>query len=48
MQTHPVIQRAGDKAYQLFCYFETETKVITNGYDVILSEYHGKVGISFK
>lgn len=35
VQTHPVIQRAGDKAYQLFCYFETETKVITNGYDII-------------
>ena len=35
VEHHPVIQRAGDKAYQLFCYFETETKVITNGYDVI-------------
>ena len=30
-----MIQRAGDKAYQLFCYFETEPQVITNGYDVI-------------
>ena len=35
VQQHPVIQRAGDKAYQLFCYFDSETKVITNGYDVI-------------
>ena len=30
-----VVQRAGDKAFQLFCYFDTQTKVITNGYDVI-------------
>ena len=35
VQRHPVIQRAGDKAFQLFCYFDTQTKVITNGYDVI-------------
>ena len=35
VQQHPVIQRAGDKAFQLFCYFDTQTKVITNGYDVI-------------
>ena len=28
-----VVQRAGDKAFQLFCYFDTQTKVITNGYE---------------
>ena len=33
VQQHPVIQRAGDKAFQLFCYFDTQTKVITNGYE---------------
>ena len=31
----PSNQEAGDKAFQLFCYFDTQTKVITNGYDVI-------------
>jgi len=35
VQRHPVIQRVSDRAYQLFCYFDTEAKVITNGYDVI-------------
>ena len=35
VQSHPVIQRVSDRAYQLFCYFDTEAKVITNGYDVI-------------
>ena len=46
VQTHPVIQRVGDKAFQLFCYFETETKVITNGYDVIPDGIDGGTVIS--
>ena len=46
VQTHPVIQRLGDKAFQLFCYFETKTKVITNGYDVIPDGIDGGTVIS--
>ena len=46
VQTHPVIQRLGDKAFQLFCYFDTETKVITNGYDVIPDGVNGGTVIS--
>lgn len=46
VQQHPVVQRAGDKAYQLFCYFDTETKVITNGYDVIPEGTIGVGGVT--
>ena len=35
VQHHPVIQRKGDRAVQLFCYFETGDKVVTNSYDVL-------------
>jgi hypothetical protein len=35
VQHHPVIQRTGDRAVQLFCYFDTGVKVVTNGYDVL-------------
>ena len=35
VQHHPVIQRKGDKAIQLLCYFEATDKVVTNGYDII-------------
>ncbi|XP_023343636.1 uncharacterized protein LOC111713076 isoform X2 [Eurytemora carolleeae] len=35
IQHHPVIQRKGDRAIQLFCYFETGTKVVTNSYNVL-------------
>merc|ERR1719270_1598819 len=45
VQTHPVIQRAGDKAYQVFCYFDTQDKVITNGYDVISETGVGPDGV---
>ena len=46
VQKHPVIQRLGDKAFKLFCYFDTETKVITNGYDVIPDGVNGGTVIS--
>ena len=35
VQHHPVIQRRGDRAVQLYCYFDTGLKVVTNGYDVL-------------
>ena len=35
VQHHPVIQRVGDRAVQLYCYFDTGLKVVTNGYDVL-------------
>jgi len=35
IQHHPVIQRKGDRAIQLYCYFETGDKVVTNSYDVL-------------
>ena len=38
VQHHPVIQRRGDKAVQVLCYFQDSNKVVTNSYD-ILSEY---------
>jgi len=41
VQHHPVIQRKGDKAIQLLCYFEATDKVVTNGYDVITDTIDG-------
>ena len=38
VQQHPVLQRRGDRVVQLYCYFDTGVKVVTNGYDV-LAEY---------
>ena len=35
VQHHPVIQRLGDRAVQLYCYFDTGAKTVTNGYDVL-------------
>ena len=35
VQHHPVIQRRGDKAVQLLCYFQATNKVVTNSYDII-------------
>ena len=35
VQHHQVIQRKGDRAVKLLCYFETGDKVVTNSYDVI-------------
>ena len=35
VQHHPVIQRKGDRAVQLFCFFETGDKLVTNSYDVL-------------
>ena len=35
VQPHTVIQRKGDKAVQILCYFETGEKVVTNSYDVV-------------
>lgn len=46
VQHHPVIQRKGDRAVQLFCYFETGDKVVTNSYDVLADTIDGGIGIS--
>ena len=35
VQHHPVLQRKGDKAVQLFCFFAAQDKVVTNSYDVL-------------
>ena len=35
VQHHPVIQRKGDRAVQLFCFFEAGDKLVTNSYDVL-------------
>ena len=35
VQHHPVIQRAGDRAVQLLCYFQAQDKVVTSSYDVL-------------
>ena len=35
VQHHPVIQRKGDRAVQLYCFFETGDKTVTNSYDVL-------------
>ena len=35
VQHHPVIQRRGDKAVQVLCYFQATNKVVTNSYDII-------------
>ena len=35
VQHHPVIQRRGDKAVQVLCYFQDNNKVVTNSYDII-------------
>ena len=35
VQHHPVIQRAGDRAVQLLCYFQAQDKVVTSNYTVI-------------
>ena len=35
VQHHPVIQRRGDKAVQVLCYFQATDKVVTNSYDII-------------
>ena len=35
VQHHPVIQRKGDKAVQILCYFQDQSKLVTNSYDVI-------------
>ena len=34
-QHHPVLQRKGDKAVQLLCFFAAQDKVVTNSYDVL-------------
>jgi len=41
VQHHPVIQRRGDRAVQLYCYFDTGLKVVTNGYDVLADTIDG-------
>eukprot|EP00090_Calanus_glacialis_P030487 TRINITY_DN4919_c0_g1_i2.p1 TRINITY_DN4919_c0_g1~~TRINITY_DN4919_c0_g1_i2.p1 ORF type:complete len:480 (-),score=142.94 TRINITY_DN4919_c0_g1_i2:269-1708(-) len=46
VQHHPVIQRSGDRAVQLFCYFDTGVKVVTNGYDVLADTIDGGTQIS--
>jgi len=43
VQHHPVIQRVGDRAVQLYCYFDTGLKVVTNGYDVLADTIDGKI-----
>ena len=40
VQHHQVIQRKGDRAVKLLCYFETGDKVVTNSYDVICTTRH--------
>ena len=35
IQHHPVIQRKGDRAIQLYCFFETGEKIVTDKYDVV-------------
>ena len=35
VQHHPVLQRKGDKAVQLLCFFAAQDKVVTNNYDVL-------------
>jgi hypothetical protein len=46
VQHHPVIQRVGDRAVQLYCYFDTGLKVVTNGYDVLADTIDGGTKIS--
>jgi len=46
VQHHPVIQRRGDRAVQLYCYFDTGLKVVTNGYDVLADTIDGGTKIS--
>jgi len=46
VQHHPVIQRVGDRAVQLYCYFDTGLKVVTNGYDVLADTIDGGQKIS--
>ena len=46
VQHHPVLQRRGDKAVQLYCYFTTQDKLVTNSYDVLADTVDGGIGIS--
>ena len=46
VQHHPVLQRKGDKAVQLYCYFTTQDKLVTNSYDVLADTVDGGIGIS--
>ena len=46
VQHHPVLQRKGDKAVQLYCYFTTRDKLVTNSYDVLADTVDGGIGIS--
>jgi len=46
VQHHPIIQRRGDRAVQLYCYFDTGVKVVTNGYDVLADTIDGGTQIS--
>ena len=46
VQHHPVLQRKGDKAVQLYCFFAAQDKVVTNNYDVLSDTVDGGFGIS--
>jgi len=46
VQHHPVIQRKGDRAVQLFCFFETGDKLVTNSYDVLADTIDGGIDSS--
>jgi len=46
VQHHPIIQRSGDRAVQLYCYFDTGLKVVTNGYDILADTIDGGQKIS--
>ena len=35
VQHHPVVQRRGDKAVRVICYFDDINKVVTDSYDII-------------
>ena len=46
VQHHPVLQRKGDKAVQLYCFFTAQDKVVTNNYDVLSDTVDGGFAIS--
>lgn len=46
VQHHPVVQRSGDRAVQLYCFFNTGDKVVTNNYDVIADTIDGGTQVS--
>jgi len=46
VQHHPVLQRKGDKAVQLLCFFAAQDKVVTNSYDVLADTVDGGFGIT--